>query len=189
MVKNKQERFNDTLHAAKSALDSAGIPFHLHSGTALGAHREKKFIPHDEDIDLGVFAKDYNRKLASEMYKHGFEAKYSRHFGTLKHGKEYTFWYKNGTPLDIFLIYTGKHESKGIFWYASYLGICNKCPQKTCRWKLRTYRPVNIKFKGTLYKSVPKKTLIDMYGKDWKTPHKFSYDEGVEEGYYKGLIC
>jgi len=185
MKNNKQKKFNNALLAAKAALDAAGIPFHLHSGTALGAHREKRFIPHDEDIDLGVFEEDYNHNLASEMYKHGFEIKHLKHFGTIKYGKEYSFRYKNGVPLDIFLIYT----EKNFFWYASYFGMCNKCPRKTCRWKLRQYRPVNIKFKGIQYKTVPMKTLIDMYGKDWRIPHKFSYDEGIEKGLYKGLIC
>lgn len=187
-MKNKQARFNDALLAAKAALDAAGIPFHLHSGTALGAHRNKAFIAHDEDIDLGVFVEDYNRKLAGEMYKHGFEPKFSKHFGTIKHGKEYTFYYKNGVPLDIFLIYKGKHKGRNIFWYGSYLGMCNKFPLKTCKWELRPYKPYNIKFKGVNYKVVPKKTLVDMYGKDWKKPKKFDYDQGIEEGHYKGLI-
>ena len=187
---NKQKRFLAALNAAKNALDEAGIPFHLHSGTALGAHREKKFIKHDEDIDLGVFVEDWNRNLISKMKKWGFESKYAndKHFGTIKKGKEYTFFYKNGVPLDIFLVYSGKHDNKNINWVASYLGACNKKPGKMCKWQVRAYKPILINFMGKQFYTVPKKTLADMYGKDWHIPKVFDYDTGVERGDYKGLM-
>ena len=51
----EQDNFNNVLKSAKEALDSVNIPFHLHAGTALGAHRERNFIKHDHDIDLAIF--------------------------------------------------------------------------------------------------------------------------------------
>ena len=50
----KEDRFKKVLEAAKDALDSINLPFHLHSGTALGAHREKTFIKHDHEICINL---------------------------------------------------------------------------------------------------------------------------------------
>lgn len=42
----------------KEEFDKNGVTFFLFAGTLLGAVREKDFIPHDHDIDLGVFMRD-----------------------------------------------------------------------------------------------------------------------------------
>ncbi|KAK7199741.1 LicD family [Novymonas esmeraldas] len=54
----KQLRFQTALLAMQELLDRHGIRFFLACGTALGARREGCFIPHDEDIDLGIFYDD-----------------------------------------------------------------------------------------------------------------------------------
>ena len=191
MSKSKKEeaRFRRVLESAKEALDSINIPFHLHAGTALGAHREKTFIPHDHDIDIAVFAKDVNdtRKLKliiKTMQMHGFSV-VSR-LGRLSRGKEIQFE-KDDVPLDIFWIYPGKYRGKNYYLVASYFGNCDKLKFKTCVWGYRPYRLQNVNFLGKKYKVVPKKTLEDMYGKDWKIPKQFSYWEGLDGG-YKGFI-
>ena len=40
-------------------IQKINIKFFLYCGTCLGAHREKKFIEHDHDIDIGVFENDF----------------------------------------------------------------------------------------------------------------------------------
>ena len=52
-----------------------GIPMFLTFGTLLGALREKDFIDHDDDVDIGVFASDRNAILAlmPELEKRGFK--------------------------------------------------------------------------------------------------------------------
>ena len=96
MSKSKKEeaRFRRVLESAKEALDSINIPFHLHAGTALGAHREKTFIPHDHDIDIAVFAKDAKdtnklKLIIKTMQRYGFSV-VSR-LGRLSRGKEIQF--------------------------------------------------------------------------------------------------
>ena len=51
-----------------------GIPMFLTFGTLLGAFREKDFIAHDDDVDLGVFARDRDVILAlmPELENRGF---------------------------------------------------------------------------------------------------------------------
>ena len=49
---------NRLLVQLKSALDDNNCFFWLDFGTLLGAYREKDFIKHDLDLDIGVFYKD-----------------------------------------------------------------------------------------------------------------------------------
>ena len=102
---DKQLKFKNVLESAKTALDSINIPFHLQAGTALGAHREGKFIQHDHDIDLGIFAKDVPNikivyKILSAMKKEGF--KIGKKLGKLKRGYEIKFKKKRCTIRYIF---------------------------------------------------------------------------------------
>ena len=73
---HKQQMFAAALHSAKKALDGLGVPFFLCFGTALGARRENRFIPHDPDIDLSIFRKDFDAskslQLPAAMQQHGF---------------------------------------------------------------------------------------------------------------------
>ena len=143
-----EAKFNNVLKSAKKALDSVDIPFHLHSGTAIGAYREKSFIAHDHDIDLCVFSKDVNTKeieklLIKSMKKEGF--KVNATLGKLSRGREIQFQ-KNDVPLDIFWTYPGKYRGKDYYIFASYYGICNDLKYKTCVWSVRPYKTEKIKF-------------------------------------------
>ena len=65
---------------------------------------------------------------------------------------------------------------------------CDELPYKSCVWGYRPYKLQNIDFLGNEYKIVPKKTLVDMYGKDWNIVKKFDYYDGIENNLYKGLL-
>jgi len=64
------------LKEIKLILDKEKIPFWLEAGTLMGAIKYKKIMPWDNDIDLGVFKKDFSdgriRKLAKIFEKKGF---------------------------------------------------------------------------------------------------------------------
>ena len=187
----KEKKFNKALVAAKKALDSVGAKFHLHAGTALGAHREHSFIPHDHDIDLAVFYKDIDtpqkvKEIKEAMEENGFEI--VSKLGSLKRGHEFQFEYKNGVPLDIFWVYEGEYRNKPYHLISSYYGACDDLKHQTCVWGYRPYRVQTIQFLGNTYSVIPKKTLEDAYGKDWMIPKKFGYEEGLEEGGYKGFL-
>lgn len=66
----------ENLSLMKSILDKHNIPFWLAWGTCLGAIRERNFIPHDTDMDIDVYGKDWYRilMLLPELKAQGFEA-------------------------------------------------------------------------------------------------------------------
>ena len=188
--RNKQMKFNKVLQSAKRALDSIGIRFHLHAGTALGAHRERSFIPYDHDIDLAVFYDDVHTRpqvneMTKAMRKEGFSV--DERLGKLDRGYEIQFE-KDGVPLDIFWVYHGEYRGKEYHVVSSYFGKCDTYKHKACVWGYRVYDVKPMTFLGEIYDTVPVKTIVDMYGKDWKIVKKYSYEDSIDQGHAKGLI-
>jgi predicted nucleic-acid-binding Zn-ribbon protein len=189
MLSAKSIKFNKVLISAKHALDSIGIPFHLHSGTALGSQREHDFIKHDYDIDLAVFYSDVNtssqvNSIIRAMKRYGFELNHS--LGRLSSGKEISF-IKNNVPLDIFWIYEINYRGTKYYSYSTYFDKCDLLPHKQCVWVYRLIPPVRINFLGNTYNTLSIKNIADIYGSDWQTPKKQSYTEGLNGG-FKGLL-
>lgn len=187
---SKEIRFNRILKSCKKALDSIGVEFHLHFGTALGAHREKTFIKHDDDIDVAVFSKDINNytrvnEIIYSMENNGFKLLNS--FGTIKSFFELQFE-KDNIGLDIFWITKKKYKGKNYFMYSSYYGLCDKLKNNKCIWGMSPYKTIKINFLGIEYNIIPKSTLVDLYGKDWKIPKKYYYFEGLQDNNFKGLL-
>jgi hypothetical protein len=67
-----------TLKLGCKVLEGLGFKYWLSAGTALGIHRDKRFIPHDTDIDVGVTFDwedpailSKTRKLLAEMQQKG----------------------------------------------------------------------------------------------------------------------
>ena len=179
----KQNSFRQTLEDMKQILDTNKIPFHLHSGTALGAIREQQFIPHDEDIDIAIFYKDRVSNLDSIVTKNGkFELIHKLPENVKKENEimEFSFRHLNtGVKIDIFFIIEEKDKYK-IF---SYFGICDDKPKKRCEFVNSKYKLNDIIFYDKKYKVPEEKFLEEQYGKDWKIPKKFSYSEGLVDGY------
>eukprot|EP00796_Vickermania_ingenoplastis_P013292 gene13292-9130_t len=65
----KQRKFQISLLDVQKGLLRSKLPFFLACGTALGAHREERFISYDDDIDLGIMFHqlvDFGKRCANK---------------------------------------------------------------------------------------------------------------------------
>ena len=185
ILSEKQIKFKKTLEDMKEILDCNNLPFFLYHGTALGAHREKQFIEHDEDIDIGILEKDYcNAIEILDKYKSKFQIILSFPKNEqVKNSSELTYIHnETGVRIDIFKII---HTESGYIHY-TYSDLCNEKKNKRCEF-INDFEFENITFLGKSYVIPNIKFLISNYGNDWNVVKKFTYQEGLKNGGYKSL--
>jgi hypothetical protein len=78
-----------------------GIQYWLEYGTLLGAIREKGFIKHDLDIDLGLFLTDYSEKIPNIFMQYGFKRIRKITIDNGDYGLEESYVYR-GITIDLF---------------------------------------------------------------------------------------
>ena len=95
----------DILRSINSICNDNGYHIWLEYGTLLGAVRNNQIIPHDIDMDFGIYADEYNSTLEALLNENGFK---KMHSFTLKDNKtgetkltEITYNY-NGLHVDLF---------------------------------------------------------------------------------------
>lgn len=185
----KQLTFKQALEDIGNILNKHNIRFFLFSGTALGAHREQKFIEHDPDIDLGIFDNDHDISKVTNIVNKSKKFKLLHYYpshtdGVTSDSGEVTFTHlATGVNIDIFRVSDWYNGKKVCY---SYNGICDDKPNKRCEF-VSTVVLEKINFMGRDYLIPGIQYLIDQYGHDWTVPKKFSYHEGLEK-HYKGLI-
>lgn len=114
-----QHVLTDMLTDITSVCESENIPFTLGGGTCLGAIRHRGFIPWDDDVDINMTRKDFER--FSKAFSHLFSDKYwihqcgvtsnyelafprVRRKGTVVRSREDYDFDECGAYIDIFLI-------------------------------------------------------------------------------------
>lgn len=117
LLSQYQEVLRQITDDAAEVCESNRINYTLGGGSALGAVRHKGMIPWDDDMDLNLFRKDYERFLEAFQKKYG--DKYWIHTpetthnygllfiqirkkGTIMQGREDRETHECGIPLDIF---------------------------------------------------------------------------------------
>lgn len=116
----------DVLKEFDRCLSENGFKYMLAFGSALGAVREKGFIPHDDDIDTWMWIDDYKPELISILEKYGFRYKFSFTIEDDKIGKQDTFEYK-GVLVDIFYLYpSGSGEWPNCMIFCNYPDCSNR---------------------------------------------------------------
>ena len=150
----------ENLVDAKRVLDKFGMRNWLTDGTLLGYFRDNRFIPHDDDLDIGCFISEYDSRIISEFLRDGWDV--DRIFGRQEMGFEISFR-RNNLKLDIFFFY----EDNGKFWHGAW--------KKTNRgWNLIKYYydPFDLKEIEYMGKNLnipadTKKYVMTKYGETW----------------------
>ena len=144
-------------------------------GTLLGFIREESFIPHDNDIDLGIIAdKDFSwAELEGLLQLRGLRLlHYYSYDGVIT---EQTYTFKDGITVDFFLYqYVQEKEMRTFVYYKNHdLLYSNKHERSV---KALVY-PAFYEVKWTEIHGArvcipkdPEKRLEAIYGSGWKTP-------------------
>ena len=180
VLNQKQLRFQKTLEDMAEILDRYDVEYFLFGGTALGCHREGKFIQHDHDIDLAVFKqKGYLKKIIQIVKRYPETFTLARTFPkgqSLNKITEVTFRHvKTKINLDIFEV----EKLKNHYYYYTYTGICDARPKGRCVFKLKPFKLIKKAFMGKMYRIPPRSYLRDNYGKTWNILQKLSYTDIV----------
>jgi glycerol-3-phosphate cytidylyltransferase len=171
-----QTRRNVFTSAAK-ILDLMGLKWWIEAGTCLGAVREKDFIGHDPDIDVGIWADKPTSATAPDLIERMEKADFSlvhkfEHKGQLL---ELSF-IKADVKIDVFFFF----ERNGLAWHGAF-GPENENGTGAYSvflphvFTLSLFRDLKeIDFVGLKVKvpNPPEQYLTERYGPTWQTPDR-----------------
>jgi hypothetical protein len=152
-----------TLLLVRQIFSSMGVFFWLSHGTLLGVIRDRDFIVHDSDIDLGIWDEgtDHNT-IRQALLAAGFS--FVLEFGSHGHGHQYAFWSPFGTYLDLFFYQQFGNSTYATIWAG---------PSEPRRQRFPLIdKFVPREFCGEPF-SIPanfEDILLSNYGLDWRTP-------------------
>jgi len=164
-MKHKDKINTDTcyknLQDFKAIMDQHQIPFALSEGTALGAIREGRILPWDDDVDVALLKEDqarYMKAVHPELLSIGF--KYS-------HGKMNMLAYsRNQEKLDVSFIGQGYCEPGRMSDGTKLIPF------------LLPYRQVTLEDGNTYAVPGSNEYLVMLYGPHWTTPSTKSSNYG-----------
>ena len=158
------------------AFQEANVKAWLVYGTLLGYERNRDFIPHDNDIDLGVFLEDRSQELEEILHRHGFRKVREYLVDNGEYGAEESYEC-NGVVIDIFYIKKDKNHYSALTFYAEpgksmKQTITKRGGLMVKEFYFTPYELKLVKFKGAeIY--IPadsKKYLSEYYGPNYLVP-------------------
>lgn len=153
---------------AVAALERAGVTAWLTDGTLLGAVRERGFIAHDRDMDLGAMITQHTPAAIRELKAAGFRVR--KTYGTRAAGLQHKLE-RAEIRLDIFWHYD---DPTGGVWHAAW----KRGRMLTYRYDRLALAP--LAFVGRVFWAPypPRLHLVAKYGMDWRTPkHDWDWAE------------
>ena len=164
----------ETLTDFAALFPLSAMRWFLVSGSFLGLIREKGFLPHDYDIDVGVFEDeiDIDATIAAVAASDRFVLKkYDHHTSSLFRPKveavnsDIPYILKlvhvSGVHIDFFIHYRDTHSTPASYWHGSSLHRWNNSP-----FELKTYDFYDMQVLGPADADT---YLTENYG-DWRTP-------------------
>ena len=104
-IRRKFRKYSmELLQSFDAVMNQNNYNYFLIFGTLLGAIREKGFIAHDLDIDVGMWAEEYSPDIRTKLEEQGFKLAHSITVDGGAFGREETYTYK-GLHIDIFFFY------------------------------------------------------------------------------------
>ncbi|XP_071160190.1 ribitol-5-phosphate transferase FKTN-like [Mytilus edulis] len=107
-----QRKARQLISIAQKVLDGLGIRFWISSGTTLGWFRQCDIIPYSQDVDLGIWIKDYKPEMVQAFEKAGLPLRFL--FGKVEDSYQMAFL-SGEVKLDIFFFY----EDDSSMWNAA----------------------------------------------------------------------
>jgi phosphorylcholine metabolism protein LicD len=152
-----------TLLHVKKILGTLGVPFFLSHGTLLGAIRDHDFLPHDSDIDLGIWD-DCGSHLRIYVAFAANDFRLAHEFGSHGHGHQFAFWSPDGVYVDLFFYQRDEDHC--------YATIHTPSGPRRQVFPARPSFPSTIEFCGSRFviPSNAEAWLEANYGPDWRTP-------------------
>ncbi|RNF11510.1 hypothetical protein TraAM80_00837 [Trypanosoma rangeli] len=214
----RQRRFQRTILDFREVANDLGLPFFVCCGTALGAHREGYFIPHDKDIDVGVFYEDLQRLggTVEEDAQRAVVSLLSRvalsgHFvlfdicGAVEKGLELRFLHHETlVALDLNVYYTPLAEdaelvtqSGPFIWTASHYEAAASRRHGMYRYRHAPFCESLSRLpfcdpaeasQAEGFLVPPTSYLVEYFGEDWRTPREYTYTEALRNGEYKNIV-
>ena len=157
------------LKDVKNALDKFEIPFFLFYGTLIGAIREHDFMVHDNDIDVGILAKNINRdkvsKVARELQLLGYRVNFGSMLTILNMCNVYRTDVK-GLKVDGYFLFDFQDK----LWFPRYAYIgktpfCHAIPYE--KKYFENMKPIKFKGDDYLVPTPPEEFLEKLWGKWW----------------------
>ena len=138
------------------------IRYWLQDGTLLGYYRDRNFIPHDNDIDIGMRWSDFAQSIMKDITRAGFVFKSSH--GRLEESLVINFRKRN-IPIDIYFYY---YDGDRFYHTAAY----GKARKYRVDFSYKDFDVKEIEFFGEKF-FIPEDPLYFIetkYGKTWKNP-------------------
>ena len=110
----KHEAGVKTLRLLQQLLWNGAFTFWLSHGTLLGAVRNQDFIPHDDDIDIGMWVARSDDDIRHWLEQHGF--RFHVEFGKAGDLHQYAFWSPFDVYTDLFFYIAGKKKVWTAIW-------------------------------------------------------------------------
>lgn len=160
---NKQVALNN-LKDLDSIFRKNNISYWLQDGTLLGYYRERDFIAHDKDTDIGLFFKDFNLDILNEILKAGFRIK--RVLGDKKDSLEITI-FKNKLKTDLFFYYERK-DNPNVVYHCSFDRGRRRIDYEYEKFNIKEVKWFDHSF---LVPNDELKFIITKYGTTWNVPN------------------
>jgi len=174
----KQLKFygKEALEKIDLAFKELNKTYFLVYGTLLGAYRDKDFISHDIDIDIGAFFHEYDSNIEKVLINYGFKKTHEFVVDNGKFAREETYIYKK-IHIDIFYFKLERDKLVGYIFSnepnLSWNATIKKHGGLLVREEITNFYGIEeLKFLGGKYCILknPKAHLEYFYGKNFMIP-------------------